>query len=290
MSSADLITYEQGHIFTSVWILIPVVILCYDHLLTLESEINFVWRKPKRLSFFVFVTLRYLALLSSIGMVILRFSEIPLERCHAWNFAKKGLIILQNVLVGYMFALRVYAMYNFSKTILLFLCVMGLTTIILAAWSTVSETTLPITVPAGCDIPVSKESAIRMAAAWESQFLCDVVIFGFTVWRSYRQPSKIPGSILSHMARDGAQYFAVIALVNLVNILMYYFGDPWIAGSMSWFTSTISITMMLRLMLNLHKVADVGILTDQFTTSTLVFQSRPTVLDEEAQSGWTEDR
>jgi len=281
-NTADLIAYEYGHRFTDTWVLIPLMILCYDHLLTLETEINFMWKRPKRLSFFLFLILRYLPLLSNIGMLFLRFGEVPLEKCHDWNFAKKTLIILQNILVGYMFALRVYAMYNFSKTILLFLCVAASTTIVLAAWSTVSETAATTNVPTGCDVPVSKESAIRMAAAWESQFVCDVIIFGFTVWRSYRQPSKFPGSILSFMARDGALYFAVIALANLVNILMYYFGDPWIAASMSWFTSTLSITMMLRLMLNLNKVADVGIFTDHATATSPVFQSHRTPRDEEA--------
>lgn len=70
--------------FTDIWILIPFSILCYDHLLTLEGEINFVWRKPKRLSFFLFVALRYVSLLSHIGILVLRFIQVSPE---VWIFS-----------------------------------------------------------------------------------------------------------------------------------------------------------------------------------------------------------
>ncbi|KAF7362547.1 hypothetical protein MVEN_00602800 [Mycena venus] len=282
-TTAELISYEHGHRFTSTWIMIPFCILFYDYVLTLKDEINFIWRKPKRLSFFLFIILR------AIGEVLVIYCGYIvaslLSSCQTWNFAKKALIILQNVLVGYMFALRVWAMYNFSKRILLFLCAAAATTIALAAWSTVSEKSMTSNVASRCDYPISKESAGRVAAAWESQFLCDAIVFVFTVRRSYSQPCKISGSIVSYMARDGTLYFAVIAGANLGNILMYYFGDPWIAGSMSWFTSTLSITIMLRLMLNLHKLADAGIFTDHSTCSALAFQSRQTARDEEAFVG-----
>ncbi|KAJ7091090.1 hypothetical protein C8R44DRAFT_891774 [Mycena epipterygia] len=135
-----------------------------------------------------------------------------------------------------------------------------------------------------------------MASAWEAQFLCDVVVFGFTLFRSYRQPDKIAGSILDHMVRDGALYFAVLALVNLANILMYYvrslcsifasflscvadfqLGNPWITSSLS----CLSVTMVSRLMLNLHKAADVGIVTDESIFSSIHFQSRHVIQGDE---------
>ncbi|KAJ7106586.1 hypothetical protein C8R44DRAFT_805555 [Mycena epipterygia] len=63
---------------------------------------------------------------------------------------------------------------------------------------------------------------------------------------------------------------------------MYYLGNPWIASSLSWSTSTLSVTMISRLMLNLHKAADVGILTDDNTLTSVRFQSRHIRRDEES--------
>ncbi|KAJ7619771.1 hypothetical protein DFH06DRAFT_1144234 [Mycena polygramma] len=227
-------------------------------------------------------------------------------QCHELTLEKVGIIILQGVLVGSILALRVYAMYNYNKIVLLFFIPAGLMAVGLAVWSIAGETWVLATQEIGCEYPVSKQrsallyhsaesplncrrtalsvgsyqlvetidfpsSLLGMAGAWEAQFLCDVIVFFFTVRRSYREPFEIPGSLLSHMTRDGALYFAVLALVNLANILMYY---RWIASKLSWFTSTISVTMITRLMLHLQQVADGGILTDHNAETSLHFSSR----------------
>ncbi|KAJ6505852.1 hypothetical protein C8R47DRAFT_1209797 [Mycena vitilis] len=211
MDSENTLAMHYGQQVADAWILIPGIVLIYDHALTLESEIKFVWGKPKRLSFFLFVVLRYVSLLSNVGI------------CHDLTLEKIGIIILQCVLAGSVLALRVYAMYNYNKIILLFVIPAGSMAVGLAVWSIAGGTWVLATQEIGCEYPVSKQSAIRMAGAWEAQFLCDVIVFVFTLRRSYREPFKIPGSLLSHMTRDGALYFAVLALVNLANILMYYF-------------------------------------------------------------------
>ncbi|KAJ7712533.1 hypothetical protein DFH07DRAFT_960778 [Mycena maculata] len=124
-----------------------------------------------------------------------------------------------------MLGLRVWAMYNLNKMVLFSLLSAGLVAVLLAVWSVTDQTWVLATGVAGCAYAVSKHTAVRMAVAWEAQFLCDVVVFGLILLRSYRQPFKISGSILSYMVRDGALYFAVLAFANLANILMYYFGD-----------------------------------------------------------------
>ncbi|KAK7057832.1 hypothetical protein R3P38DRAFT_1187779 [Favolaschia claudopus] len=80
-SKEDLILFGVGQRFTSTWILIPYCILIYDHLLSLNTEIKYIWRKPKRTSFFLFVVLRYSALAINTGMIFLRFGSVPLEQC-----------------------------------------------------------------------------------------------------------------------------------------------------------------------------------------------------------------
>ncbi|KAJ7671771.1 hypothetical protein B0H17DRAFT_193542 [Mycena rosella] len=55
------------------------------------------------------------------------------------------------------------------------------------------------------------------------------------------------------IVRDGAMYFGIICLSNLANILMYYFGDQ-----LSAFAVSLSVTMICRLMLNLHDAAAIN--------------------------------
>ncbi|KAJ7469411.1 hypothetical protein B0H11DRAFT_1920639 [Mycena galericulata] len=215
-SESTIITVLDGYRFTNTWVLVAFVILCYDHLLTLDSEIKFLWRRPKRLSFFLFILLRYFSLFSNIAMTrtLLNFDYVAPEMSSRGDREEDIL------------GLRVYAMYGFSKIVLFFLCSAAVVTVILAAvhgfflWSSTSETTLSVPDMPGCQYAISKPRLLQRHPV--GRFLCDVVVFGFTVFRSYRQPDKIDGSILGYMVRDGALYFAVLALVNLVNILMYY--------------------------------------------------------------------
>ncbi|KAJ6507046.1 hypothetical protein C8R45DRAFT_971378 [Mycena sanguinolenta] len=44
----------------------------------------------------------------------------------------------------------------------------------------------------------------------------------------------------------------MLCLVNLANIFMLYYGDVVTAGSLAWVASAISVTMVSRLILNLH--------------------------------------
>ncbi|KAJ7049566.1 hypothetical protein C8F01DRAFT_754171 [Mycena amicta] len=251
-----------GHRWANAWYLIPFVILSYDHLLTLGPEIEYVWRKRKRFSFFLFIPLRYISLVSNISMVFLTFGTVSIERCQAWNLGKIALIIVQCILVGNVLGLRIYAIYNFSKPILALLAVVGCVPLSLAIWSISRQTwVLALEVP-GCQYAVSPHIAHRMAIAWEAQLFCDLLVFGLTIWRSVHYKIQVQYSILAIIARDGALYFGVLAIVNAANILMYYLGDQWTADSLSWFTSTIAVTMISRLMLNLHRNADVGIMTE----------------------------
>ncbi|KAJ6622439.1 hypothetical protein B0H10DRAFT_904091 [Mycena sp. CBHHK59/15] len=69
------------------------------------------------------------------------------------------------------------------------------------------------------------------------------------------------------MTRDGAMYFAMICLANLANILIFYLGDANTSGGLSWCTAAISVSMISRLMLNLHEAAAPEDETDTHATN-----------------------
>ncbi|KAG2368655.1 hypothetical protein BDR07DRAFT_1390511 [Suillus spraguei] len=54
-------------------------------------------------------------------------------------------------------------------------------------------------------------------------------------------------------------YLGAMALFNIPNILTYYAGSSMISGTIGAFTSCMSVTLISRLMLNLHKSIDTGI-------------------------------
>ncbi|KAF8874537.1 hypothetical protein BD779DRAFT_251463 [Infundibulicybe gibba] len=77
-------------------------------------------------------------------------------------------------------------------------------------------------------------------------------------------------TLITLLLRDGAIYFAVMALSNLANILTFYLCGPFLRGGLSTFSTSISVTIMSRLILNLHETANIGLFSTHNTTSACV--------------------
>ncbi|KAJ3763349.1 hypothetical protein EV360DRAFT_66338 [Lentinula raphanica] len=102
---------------------------------------------------------------------------------------------------------------------------------------------------------------------WTLVLVYDTLLFGMTLFKAYRARYKpyygvkLPGgkpSLCTIIIQDGSIYFGVVASVNLINVLSYY--DALLRGNtMSTLASCTSVTLMSRLMLHLHEIADQGI-------------------------------
>ncbi|KAF8874544.1 hypothetical protein BD779DRAFT_1678687 [Infundibulicybe gibba] len=113
-------------------------------------------------------------------------------------------------------------------------------------------------------------SSARLAAAWVALFVYDSIIFVLTLLKTWQAGRKIKIHtrlpIVAILLRDGAIYFAVMALANLANILTFYFCGPFFRGGLSTFANNISVTMMSRFMLNLHETTTIGIFSTPIST------------------------
>ncbi|KAJ7663922.1 hypothetical protein DFH06DRAFT_1128284 [Mycena polygramma] len=76
-----------------------------------------------------------------------------------------------------------------------------------------------------------------LAAAWEADLACNIAVLGLTLYRAYkhgREAVAVPGSLWTVVIRDVQSNTA---------------------GGLSWCTAAVSVTMIARLMLNLHEAA-----------------------------------
>lgn len=114
--------------------------------------------------------------------------------------------------------------------------------------------------------------------------LFDMTVFGLTLIQSYKHRENLRWfrgletersgtlGLVELLFRDGAIYFGVMALVNLANVLTFYVTSDPLRGSLSTFASCVSITMMSRLVLNLHDAS--SLLPSQHTTTpSMIFAS-----------------
>ncbi|KAG1860311.1 hypothetical protein DFJ58DRAFT_275990 [Suillus subalutaceus] len=105
--------------------------------------------------------------------------------------------------------------------------------------------------------------------AWVALFAYELLIFILTVSRICKTRGMLRSpylvmcrkDITGIIFQDGAMYFGAMTLSNIPNILMFYYGSDIDKSSLATFTSCMSVTLVSRLMLNLHKFIDSGIFT-----------------------------
>jgi len=262
--------------------------LYYDHLLTFDQEIDYLWARPKHQSSYWFFLNRYFSLFGNVAVTVLGFSEFSGESCKRYLLFRQLFLIANQIIVCILLTLRVYALYECSIRILRYLAGIGIILVFLPCWALLDEMNIPVqTTTFGCHVALPTITAYRLAGAWEALFVYDSIIFSLTIYKAWtvRRDYAVTGvaiPLISLILRDGAIYFSVMAICNLSNILTYYLCDPFLRGSLSTLANSISVTLMSRLMLNLHQTADDGLFTTQVTSTNVDYSSyyeTPSILE-----------
>ncbi|KAJ7115104.1 hypothetical protein C8R43DRAFT_1156304 [Mycena crocata] len=272
--------------------LLGISILYWDHLITLDNEIKYIWIRKKWASSIWFFLIRYLGFAGNIPVVLFSFMTlapvsntisgvrfhhffsalemITHRRCLRYSFIHQIILVLTHVAVCVVMILRTYALYERNNRLIVCLLALGVGLIAVSSWTVHGQTAIPVQIFPGCHLGVTQTTGYHLSASWIALFLFDSIIFGLTMFRTHSTRLHLGGgeNLPIHMllVRDGALYFAAMALANLANIITYYLTGPLIRGSLSTFANCVSVTMMSRLMLNLHAQAHVGVLSQSNNT------------------------
>ncbi|KAF7350278.1 hypothetical protein MVEN_01331800 [Mycena venus] len=249
--------------------LISITFFYLDHCLTFDDEVRYLWRKAKTRSTYYFFLNRYLAFFGDASITIFRFATVPISVCPHVNVFRQLLLVINQCLVCLLLTLRIYALYG--RNIRVYIGMLGFGAVLLgiSCWALIRKSGVPQPNFVGCHIDNSQKLGVYLAVPWEALVIYDVVIFLALFYKSLRTRAESPTvwwhtPLLSLLIRDGAIYFAVMALFNLGNIMTFYMAGPLLRGCLSTMASSMSVTLTSRLMLNLHSVDRTGI----FSTTT----------------------
>ncbi|KAF8874553.1 hypothetical protein BD779DRAFT_1678695 [Infundibulicybe gibba] len=285
--------------------------LYYDHLITIDREIKYVWGRPKMLSAYLFLANRYVPFLANLVVALFQVTNFDLQRFEVSlsaelvsQMAPSKLQELQPVTPASPYCKSILSACSNDlagicsiRTLVSGLRKHGRSIPIWTALTSLPLWTVGVIRPTNRGSPAAVWlplwpmndccSSIRLVVPWIAVFAYDSMIFAFTLaktWqagRKVRIHGRLP--IIALLLRDGTIYFAVMALANLANILTFYFCGTFLRGGLSTFSNrfalysihtnselngvcSISVTMMSRLMLNLHETASVGIFSVHIST------------------------
>ncbi|KAJ7626060.1 hypothetical protein FB45DRAFT_1060593 [Roridomyces roridus] len=111
----DYAVFASDHRLLRSFFIAGLVILIYDHILTLGMEIKYIWRSKLRPSTCWFLAVRYIGLAAALAMLPYHFMVLDHQSCSKLQWMWEVLIVSQEVLIEVTLALRVLAMYGFNR-------------------------------------------------------------------------------------------------------------------------------------------------------------------------------
>ncbi|KAJ7673895.1 hypothetical protein DFH06DRAFT_1081727 [Mycena polygramma] len=246
--------------------LVGITFLYWDHLITMDKEVNLLWRRGKSLSAYCFFVNRYFAFISGIPVAAIPFLSLSTETCLRFSLFREVAIVATQVITGLVMILRVYALFGRSARVLWFMLMAAAIVVGVSVWSVSGQQASRSMIVGGCHFGLTVSTSNRLAGSWEALFGFDSIIFALTIYYPYYANRwRIRRTTLHTLVvRDGAMYFGIMALANLANISTYYLVAYWpfLPGALATFANCISVTMISRLILNLHEHANAGIMTE----------------------------
>ncbi|KIM42726.1 hypothetical protein M413DRAFT_122450 [Hebeloma cylindrosporum] len=251
----DALTNGARHLLASKYFqLAAFVMLVYDHMLTFDQEVNRIWRQKLSGASVLFLINRYITPLQFI-IILVAFQDPnwTLQACDNYVLFEGVSSVTLVAVCELIMILRIYALYR-RLPILIFLMTLWATQLTVSAIGLHTGYKIPLPpMLVGCIL--TSDSPI-FPSLWVAPLITDACVFILTLSRT-RQYIKDSGTAptVYIFVRDGALYFLVIFLANLMNILVYFLSPVDLRALGASFSQMITSVMISRLVLNLRSLS-----------------------------------
>ncbi|KAF9220807.1 hypothetical protein BS17DRAFT_303306 [Gyrodon lividus] len=140
--------------------------------------------------------------------------------------------------------MRVYAFYEKSRRILLFLFTIVLVLISFSCWAILfGSSSFPSdhesrwTEVMGCNEPIRTEQGLHLAVSWSARLCFDAIIFVLTLWKSLHVGGVGDRTLIDILLRDGSLYFAIMTCANVGNIIAFLLAESTTKSIATGFTN-----------------------------------------------------
>ncbi|KAJ6543058.1 hypothetical protein B0H19DRAFT_1035468 [Mycena capillaripes] len=206
------------------------VLILYDHLLTLDDEVEYVWSAPTTLAKILFLILRYMVPLFLTAQTITR-SGLPIivmsdVVCKAWTSITSYAGWLSIAISNFLVLLRIWTTlprgHRFIPWSLGFFVVMQLTNFAVTTW--VVSNMIPVLVfepLVGLCTFATKPSVVGL---WVPGLVFEVVVFITVCWNTLDRPRALETDsdrYITHILfRDGVVYFVILFVLRIANTII----------------------------------------------------------------------
>ncbi|KAJ7246931.1 hypothetical protein C8J57DRAFT_1475883 [Mycena rebaudengoi] len=236
-----------------------IAILVYDWLLTLRPEVEYIWKQKMTFGKLLYLINRYLVivdliiLLNSYANPIIHGSQV----CKPWFHIDSWLAFISIVAIDIMWLLRTWAMWHRSKKMLIFLVILQALCNLAEGGATLWASLTLFSIPSQNNIRPCLSGFARpdvLYALWMGVIVWDLAIMILTLIRaaSTVRSHETTNSIIALVVKDGVQYFVLIFLIAIGNIVVINIAPGPLATMLLTLQRVTNSVIGSRMMLNLR--------------------------------------
>ncbi|KDR69146.1 hypothetical protein GALMADRAFT_282816 [Galerina marginata CBS 339.88] len=249
-------------------------IVLYDHLITLQEEVELIWKACWSLVTILFLMNRYYILAALFFDLYVTFSPNITNTVRGQYFHWEGWTgLVAAILAQGILQVRIYALYSLNKKILAVMLICYFACSAVSAWM---WTDLEILIIIAVPIPGGKfcipSRAANFYSFWIPVLSFEFMLFFLAVFRGigeYRLAgsSMFRGgrSLVGILIRDSVFYFLVIAVAYLISLLFWLSAPSGLVEAPVGYSPAMSCVLANRVLFNIREGSRVR--SPMFTSS-----------------------
>ncbi|PIL22618.1 hypothetical protein GSI_15308 [Ganoderma sinense ZZ0214-1] len=260
--AAESIIQEVAELRITAYVgLASYTVLVYDHLLTLDDEIKYIWKKKKGSPLiWLFFLNRYMTPLAFIGNLCAYLSgTFTYEKCTHYVRYEGATTMIGINIASLMMLLRIYAMYETQKFIVAFVAIIFCLEFGTNAWLLshgIAVHHSPQVKACSMIFDSSRLPGVAASATAWTVLVYDTIVLLLTIFKTYSSLRyKTVAGTMRTLLKEGVAYYSVIFSVTLVLTLMIAFAPPGIQNLCAQMEYLLTVTMMSRITLHLKRAA-----------------------------------
>jgi len=232
-------------------------ILVWDHIITFDDEVKYIWRRRKTLLTYLFLINRYFTPLGFVGGLIAYFSDWSYAGCNHFVRYEGATVSIAIELSGLMMLLRVRALYIQQPKVIWFVGSILLAEIVVNAWLVShGEAVQHSTGVHACSMIFDPSLRFAPSASAWLPLLYDTIVIGLTLVKCVGPVKQRTAShIVKTLLKDGLIYYSAIFAVNFVLAIMIVSTPPGVKNICAQLEQLLTVAMMSRITLNLKREA-----------------------------------
>jgi len=239
-------------------------LVLYDHMITLDQEVNLVWRARWSVGKILFIIIRYENLFIFPFQTLAMFIPAPTEQfCVAWVRWEWCIGLTTSLLAEIVLQLRIYAMYGRSKKIALLLItgfsLSVVATLIILIKLFLSDQVMNALIPGVRPLFCTLNVPPFWWSFWIPTITFELLLFGLALYKGYESlcsQASIGWSgktTLDILIQDSIFYFLVVFSVYVINLILWTTGGIKFAPIVLVYTVAMPSIMSQRLLLNIRR-------------------------------------